>query len=311
MHEYYQKLFNQLKINSCIRKTILLGNNIGEESIFLNGKEQFSTKKDLSFTENDLTETLVMKPHLVLYGAGHIALALYRLARLQSMPVTILDDRKEFANKERFPEADIHCDPFPTLLSHPLSIPGAYHVITTSGHLHDEECLAFALKEHSPYVGMIGSKGKVAATYAHLESKGYAEEELSLVHSPIGLPIGGDSPEEIAISIMAEIIQSYAKDKHRTLIEPKTIEAIAESDEDGWVLRVLEKEGSSPAVPGAMLFVTKTEAIGTIGGGAIEKQAIVDARNSHQNHIETYDLSPEGNLGMACGGKVKVLFSRV
>ena len=145
---------------------------------------------------------------ILIFGAGHIAVVLSKIAKMLGFQVTIIDDRAEFANKERFLEADL------ILLSEPDSVftgiknfDSTYVVIVTRGHLKDEEVLLAALNYQPKYIGMIGSKQKNAVIFQHLQEKGVSQEQLDRVFTPIGLAIGAQTPEEIAISIMAEIIK--------------------------------------------------------------------------------------------------------
>jgi len=152
-------------------------------------------------------EPLINPTRLYLAGAGHVALATARLADFLGFEVIVIDDRPEFANRDRFPAAGEvrvvaayeHC--FTGLH------PGDCVVIVTRGHVHDKEVLAQTLATAAGYIGMIGSRRKRDAIYAALRREGFAERDLSRVHCPIGLPIGGESPAEIALSIMAEIQQ--------------------------------------------------------------------------------------------------------
>lgn len=144
---------------------------------------------------------------LHLAGAGHVALATAHLAGFLGYEIIVLDDRPEFANGERFPGArEVKViSSFDQCLGRLEA--NDYVVIVTRGHLHDQEVLAQALRTEAGYIGMIGSRRKRDAIYAALRQQGFTERDLSRVHSPIGLPIGGESPEEIALSIMAEIQQ--------------------------------------------------------------------------------------------------------
>jgi len=145
-------------------------------------------------------------------GGGHVAQATAKLAAFTDFRIIVVDDREDFANPERFPDAaEIRVteglkDCLPTQLG-----PTDYVVIMTRGHLHDRDVLAQALKTNAGYVGMIGSKKKKAATYDSLLEDGFTQTALDQVHCPIGLSIGADTPEEIAVSIMGELISVRAK----------------------------------------------------------------------------------------------------
>lgn len=150
---------------------------------------------------------------IIVFGGGHVSRELVKLCLGVDFPVTVLDDRPEFANSERFPGSDIRV---PVSLAEKdaaaclenLGIgPRDGIVIVTRGHAHDRDVLAAALETRAGYIGMIGSKSKRAAVYASLRDSGVSAERLAFVHSPIGLAIGADTPQEIAVSIASELIQ--------------------------------------------------------------------------------------------------------
>ena len=154
-------------------------------------------------------------PVLYVFGGGHIAVPLVQFAKTLEFDVVVVDDREEFANKNRFPLAnEVKLGDFGSVVKSIDFREGDSVVIITCGHQHDEvvlkECLS---KDGLPgYVGMIGSKEKIAATFSHLRQQGISEQLLAIVRAPIGLDIGARSPAEIALSIMAEIVaQRYGK----------------------------------------------------------------------------------------------------
>jgi xanthine dehydrogenase accessory factor len=151
---------------------------------------------------------------LYCFGAGHVALPTAHLAALAGFRICVIDDRAEFANAERFPEADDIrvIDDFNDALSG-LAIDGdSYIVIVTRGHAFDREVLEQSLRTGARYIGMISSRRKKAEIFKALAEAGVSPEALARVHSPIGLPIGGETPEEIAVSIVAELIsERYGK----------------------------------------------------------------------------------------------------
>jgi xanthine dehydrogenase accessory factor len=157
------------------------------------------------------TEALSGDAELVLFGAGHVSTSVAPLARTVGFRVTVVDDRPEFASRERFPEADeIFALPFPEAFKR-LSIGRTtYIAILTRGHTHDEAVLREALRARPAYIGMIGSRRKRDAIYGNLVAEGVTPEALRNVHSPIGIPIEAETPEEIAVSIVAELIRIRA-----------------------------------------------------------------------------------------------------
>ncbi len=156
-------------------------------------------------------------PALLIFGGGHISFFLARIGKMIDFHVTVIDDRPEFANAERFPEADETIAEDMASVTKQLDINSAsYIVIVTRGHQKDTEVVQWAVTTPAAYIGTIGSKRKIHTAFAYLKTKGITQEQLDRVHSPIGLPIGAETPEEIAVSIMAEIIQV-----RRQLVETK------------------------------------------------------------------------------------------
>ncbi len=151
-------------------------------------------------------EPILPQPVVCLFGGGHVSMAVAKAAHAAGFGIAVVDDRESFANKERFPMAqDVHTsyeDAFEKI--HPNV--ATYLVIVTRGHKEDMRVLAWAVRTDARYVGMIGSKRKVLSVYKALEEEGYKPEEFERVYAPMGLEIGALSPEEIAISIVAELI---------------------------------------------------------------------------------------------------------
>jgi xanthine dehydrogenase accessory factor len=146
-------------------------------------------------------------PRLYVIGAGHVGLHLARLAQGTGFSVHVLDDREKFASRARFPEADeVTVEDIPTWLHQAAFPANAYAVIVTRGHRHDLEALRALAARDLRYVGLIGSRAKVKRIYDALLEEAMPPECLARVHAPIGLDIGAVSPEEIAVSILAELI---------------------------------------------------------------------------------------------------------
>lgn len=147
--------------------------------------------------------------HLVVFGGGHIALPLVKFGKLMDYKVTVFDDRPDFANPERFAEADeVICDRFEKAFQRICIDQNTYVVIVTRGHLHDQLCLEGVLKSsvNPAYVGMIGSRRKVMTIMDSLRERGFSEGRLTAVSTPIGLDIGAQTPAEISLSILSEIV---------------------------------------------------------------------------------------------------------
>ena len=146
---------------------------------------------------------------LLIVGAGHIAVPLCELGALLGFRTVVVDDRRAFANSERFPRADdIRVGSFVEVLEGIEIDERTFVVVVTRGHAWDEASLRTVLKRRPAYVGMIGSGRRARATIERLAGQGYAQEALGRVHAPIGLDLGAETPAEIALAIMAEIVRA-------------------------------------------------------------------------------------------------------
>jgi len=158
--------------------------------------------------EEFIIETILPQDCIYIFGAGHVGFQLARIAHITDFQTIIIDDRKEFANNERFPHArQIHAVKHFSNAFDNLEIDNnSYIVILTRGHLYDQTVLEAALKTAPAYIGMIGSKTKRNKIYKNLAKKGVKKNTLDTIYSPIGIEIKAQTPGEIAVSIMGEII---------------------------------------------------------------------------------------------------------
>jgi xanthine dehydrogenase accessory factor len=286
----------------------------------------------LSFAQIDgastLTEYYFPRPRLLVLGGGHIALALSAMGSLIDFDVVVFDDRPIFANKERFPGArDVICDSFANVMERINVRESDYAVIVTRGHRHDTLCLKGILSGTLPhYIGMIGSRRRVAIVRKQLADEGFPPYDIAKVYSPIGLRIGAVTPQEIAVAILAEIVQhkrqgpSWRPDSDDTAYQ----DIIASSDVDlvEWLadernsadalITVVHTRGSTPREAGAKMAVSYDGSfVGTIGGGCAEAGVIANARNVIRNggySFKTLDLTDSAEEdGMVCGGEMTIL----
>ncbi len=155
-------------------------------------------------------EPFASSRHLVICGAGHIALPLSLIAKLLNFKVTVLDNRREFANRRRFPHADavLAGNPVSSLKKVPIN-GNVYVVIVTHGHEHDLACLKAVIHSPAAYIGVIGSRNKREDFRKKFSREPQAFKKIKI---PCGLDLGSQTPEEIAVSIMAEIVSRYNKD---------------------------------------------------------------------------------------------------
>lgn len=151
-------------------------------------------------------EPILPQPVAYLFGGGHVSMAVARAAHAAGLDIAVVDDREAFANKERFPMAKEVYTSYESAFENIKPNAASYLVIVTRGHKEDMRVLAWAVRTDARYVGMIGSKRKVMSVYKALENDGYKPEEFERVYAPMGLDIGALSPEEIAVSITAELV---------------------------------------------------------------------------------------------------------
>lgn len=180
-------------------------------------------------------EPLIPAPVLYIFGGGHVGLSLYKVAMLAGFEVVVADDRELYANRERFPNAlEIHAGEMDATLSELAPTDDSYIAIVTRGHRYDIRVLRWALNTSAYYIGMIGSGRKVLSLYQKLEAEGIARESLKRVFAPIGLEINAGTPEEIAVSIVAELI---AVRRHCTIALPHLRNRISKESVDSLSLK--------------------------------------------------------------------------
>jgi len=197
----------------------LLGGVELEKKILSEGETTIREKKPkvlVLSSENRKTEILLepvfSEPTVYIFGGGHISEQLAPLAKKVHFKVVVIDDREMFANQERFPEVDeVIVSEFEKCFDQLYIDDSSYIVIVTRGHLYDGFVLEQAVKTNAHYIGMIGSKKKIKTLYQNLMKKGISKETLKRVHAPIGIDINSETPEEIAVSIVAELIKVRGK----------------------------------------------------------------------------------------------------
>jgi xanthine dehydrogenase accessory factor len=176
-------------------------------------------------------EPVIPDPHLIILGAGHVGKALSKIARFSGFKVTVVDDREEYANRDNVPDANetVVID-FEKVLSKVSVDQNTYIVIATRGHNHDLDALKVALGTKARYIGLLGSKRKKALLFKTLKEEGFAQRDVDRIITPVGLSINSVTPEEIAISIMAQIIKYRRENVYQGLSNPPCSRFI---EEDG------------------------------------------------------------------------------
>ncbi|MBU3161823.1 XdhC family protein [Clostridium frigoris] len=295
-----------------IYNEIQLSMNTGKIRVF-----NIEEKKSL------IIEPFIPKPRLIVFGGGHIAMPLSEFASKANFSVTVIDDRPFFANKKRFPKADkVICESFEKSFSLLNLRKSDYVAIITRGHRYDGLVLREVLKYDLSYVGMIGSKRRVKGMMEELLSEGFSSDKLNLVNSPIGIDIYAITPDEIAFSIIAELISFKNKGTINNSGEKFVIpefdidvaeKIFVEAEISKALITILSSKGSVPRKAGAkMIAYYDGRTIGSIGGGCSEAAVIVKAREimvSKGFIIEHVDMTGEvaEDEGMVCGGVMEVL----
>jgi len=161
-------------------------------------------------------EIIAPKHELLIFGAGHVGQAVALMGALTGYHITVVDDREEFASRTRVPDPRISLlvSDYASAAGKLTISSGTIVVIVTRGHQYDELCLKSVVRSNATYIGMIGSRRRVLSVFKKLTSEGFSERDLQRVHAPIGLRIGAKTPQEIAVSILAEIIDHLNNPEH-------------------------------------------------------------------------------------------------
>lgn len=259
---------------------------------------------------------------LILLGGGHVSQPLSRYAADLDFAVTVVDDRPSFANAARFPEANsVICDAFVSAISALTVTRFDFVCVITRGHRYDAVCLRALFSGEMPrYLGLIGSRRRTIELFSMLEGEGIDRAKIDRVHTPIGIPIGAETPKEIAVSILAELIQQRSsrgveREAERLALtspEPALLDYLRSRQEPCAISVVVEKSGSTPVPTGAIMAVNQFGAIvGTVGGGCGEHEIrnhALEALRTGQPRLITLDMSNDvaEEEGMVCGGRMQV-----
>lgn len=273
-----------------------------------------------------IIEPFFPEPKLIILGGGHIAKPLVEFGNRAGFSVTVIDDRPSFANTARFPDANkVICESFEKCFDLININEASFVVIVTRGHRHDLDCLRKVLKYKTAYTGMIGSKRRVKGVMEILLAEGYEKEVLEKVNAPIGIEIGAVTPDEIAFSIIAQVIKNrrlvYATNNNPNNIKTNwpefDREVILELSKKDIVQKsivtIISSKGSVPRKAGAKMIVwPRGEISGSIGGGCSEGAVIDNARYILRNggyQLQSVDMTGvvAENEGMVCGGIMDVI----
>ena len=266
------------------------------------------------------TEKAGSDNRLVICGAGHISMALISMGKMLGFEITVIDDRLQFVNMAIERGADhVILNEFGRGLSEVEGGTDTYFVIATRGHRYDRECLTALLAKPHAYIGMLGSRRRVGIVKEELRQASIDDGLIESIHMPIGLSIGAETPEEIAVAIMAEIIDVKSR-KGSAAWGREILETILRTDRERMVLAtIIRRRGSAPREAGTKMLIARDGGIvGTIGGGCMEGQVIARSRRLLMNEdpgssLIELDMTNETaeDEGMVCGGRVMVMLETV
>ena len=277
--------------------------------------------------ERTYVRRFVPEERLILLGGGHIAQPLCAMGAMLDFAVTVVDDRPEYANRQRFPDAaQVICDRFVHAISTLEIRPTDYICVITRGHRWDRDCLRAILSGQYPtYLGLISSRQRAAALLTLLAEEGFDRDAVAAIHAPIGLRIGAITPAEIAASICAQLVEHRRNLPTRAKVagllaqtntDPAFLRFMTEAGPKALLL-VLSADGSTPVKSGAIMAVDPYgKGYGTIGGGCGEAEAMRLARSligTGQSRVLTVDMDgdPTGEDDLVCGGTMEVLIEDI
>ena len=264
-------------------------------------------------------ETAGRPAEMVICGGGHVSEAVTKIAVMAGFHVTVFEDRPLFADKARLAGAhEVRCDSFENNLKNVPDGDQVYYVVLTRGHRFDMTCLKVLLRKTYAYLGMISSRGRAATAKNVLREEGYTESQLETLHSPIGLKIGAETPAEIAVSIMAEIIEARSRQRAGSGFSREILKGL-DTEGDKVLITIIWRHGSAPREAGTKMVVTNDgRTFGTVGGGCVEADLAGIARRmladpGTKTRIEEVDMSLANaeDEGMVCGGRIRVLLEKI
>lgn len=267
-------------------------------------------------------EHLKRQAHLAICGGGHVSQQVIELAGKVGFHVTVLEDRPYFADRAREAGADlVLCDAFEKSLQGIAGTPDTYFLVVTRGHRFDRACLEQILKKPYAYVGMMASRGRSALLKKQMAGDGFDRKALDEMHTPVGLSIHAETPEEIAVSIVAELIQIKNQTKKTAGYDSLLMEYLTGVKEPGQpkvLATIIARRGSAPRSIGTkMLVLGDGRIIGTIGGGCMESEVQHQClrllrEENEKSRIVCADMtvSQAEDEGMVCGGTIDVFLEK-
>lgn len=341
MKDYFSLIEQHKDSSRTVAAVIVEGTGTGSRFLFSEGRMVFADSENI-LTENEqrdiagidstglinsegrkiFAEILIRPSRLVICGGGHVAQQVIVLAKRIGFEVWVLEDRPFFADEARKAGADqVICDSFERGMREITGSASTFFLVVTRGHRFDGVCLREIFKKPYAYVGMMASRGRAALLKKQLESDGVARDDLDKMHTPVGLSIHAETPEEIAVSIAAELIMVKNSEKKTEGLEELLpyLTGREEADKDMVLATIVSRQGSAPRSTGTKMLVFEDgRLVGTLGGGCMEAEVrrkclhMLRTDDPH-SRLEKADLT--GNQaeeeGLVCGGHIQVFLERV
>lgn len=342
MLELYRAVKNCGCREDAIVFTVLEGEELGEKALVLEGRLLWESRTEGFFSRNleeagkikesgvveisgrqVFCDALGNEKKIVVCGGGHVAMSVIQIGRMIDCEIIVLEDRPKFADDARRAGASrVICESFEAGLEQIAGDKDTYFVIVTRGHSCDLECLRKIIEKPHAYIGMIGSRKRTSAVKKKLEEEGAAREILDRIYTPIGLDIGAETPAEIGVAILAEIIEVKNKKKRTGGYSKEILKEILTDREfyTGKVLAtIVRKKGSAPQGIGVKMLIRQDgTCVGTIGGGCMEAAVIRKALQMMMPGAEAVQVCRADltgldaeEEGMVCGGTADILLERI
>ena len=341
LFELYKIINENLQQKSNLLATVLEGEAAGTRYFWADGEllGYTGTGEVIEELKTQITETpqsgiyeiegqkffiehLKRQAHLVICGGGHVSQQVIELAGKVGFHVTVLEDRPYFADRAREAGADlVLCDAFEKSLQGIAGTPDTYFLVVTRGHRFDRACLEQIRKKPYAYVGMMASRGRSALLKKQMAGDGFDRKALDEMHTPVGLSIHAETPEEIAVSIVAELIQIKNQTKKTAGYDSLLMEYLTGVKEPGQpkvLATIIARRGSAPRSIGTkMLVLGDGRIIGTICGGCMESEVQHQClrllrEENEKSRIVCADMtvSQAEDEGMVCGGTIDVFLEK-
>lgn len=338
MNDFYQTLFSINGQARFITMTVIDGKYAGEKAIFEKNEQIFLSQNSIFLAKNavhllPVKETSIQEFHntpvfcevlcpgkkLIICGAGHVSIPIIKMGKMLGFHVTVIDDRPSFADNARKANADqVYCCNFVEILDQIQGDANTYFIIVTRGHRYDLDCLRKILTKKYAYLGMMSSKSRAQKARTILLKEGFSKSSLAEFHAPIGLNIHAETPEEIAISIMSEVVQCkntfVSTNGFSKEIQSELSACDQQDDRQKILATIISKKGPAPREVGSKMIIRSDgSTVGTIGGGCMEAEVIRKSRQlmiQNLNHALIYNVDMtgrDGDEGMVCGGVQQLL----